>query len=388
MTAPRAPGFSLRGVRDKAFVIVSAPIDLTKVKVFPLARRESALRLAEILADPQAPPPACAPEARREIEACARHLRQARERKASVMLTYGAHLIKNGGASILIRLMERGWITHLATNGAGTIHDWEFSFAGVSSESVEDNVARGCFGTWDETGRNIMLAILAGGIDGLGYGAALGRYISQNGATLPEPASLETAIAREPGHPLTAARAELLRTMRAFALAGGRVEVKHPWKSASVPARAFALGVPFTVHPGIGYDIICTHPMYSGGAVGRAAGLDFQTFAGSLDSLDGGVAMSVGSAIMGPQVFEKAMSCVNNLRIQAARPVVSGHTIYVVDLQDGGQWDWASGEPPKTNPAYYLRFCKSYSRMGGAMRYVQCDNVAFLHQLLAALEND
>jgi hypothetical protein len=98
------------------------------------------------------------------------------------------------------------------------------------------------------------------------------------------------------------------------------------------------------------------------------------------------VVLSIGSAIMGPQVFEKALSCVNNLRIQAGRPVVSGHSIFVVDLQDGGNWDWTKGEPPKTNPAYYLRFCKSFSRMGGAMRYVQCDNAAFVHNLFHRLE--
>ena len=71
----------------------------------------------------------------------------------------------------------------------------------------------------------------------------------------------------------------------------------------------------------------------------------------------------------------------NNLRLQACRPIVQGHTIYVIDLQDGGGWDWTQGEPPRDNPAYYLRFCKSYSRMGGEMRYVQCDNVTFLHHL-------
>ena len=65
---------------------------------------------------------------------------------------------------------------------------------------------------------------------------------------------------------------------------------------------------------------------------------------------------------------------------------VNGHSIYVVDLQDGGGWDWSQGEPPKTNPAYYLRFCKSYSRMGGTMRYLQCDNAAFIHNLYHVLE--
>jgi hypothetical protein len=86
-------------------------------------------------------------------------------------------------------------------------------------------------------------------------------------------------------------------------------------------------------------------------------------------------------------VFEKSLSCVNNLRLQAGRPIVEGHTIYVVDIQDGGRWDWTKGEPPKTNPAYYLRFCKSYARMGGTMAYLQVDNLAFIHHLWQRLAN-
>ena len=84
---------------------------------------------------------------------------------------------------------------------------------------------------------------------------------------------------------------------------------------------------------------------------------------------------------MGPQVFEKALSCVNNLRLQSGLGIIRGHSFYVVDLQDGGNWDWTRGEPPKNNPAYYLRFCKSYSRMAGALHYVQCDNLMFVHHL-------
>ncbi len=106
----------------------------------------------------------------------------------------------------------------------------------------------------------------------------------------------------------------------------------------------------------------------------------------SVEQLDGGVVLSVGSAIMAPQVFEKSLSCVNNLRLQAGKKIVSGHTMFVVDIQDGGNWDWSQGEPPKDNPAYYLRFCKSFARMGGEMKYAQCDNVAFLHNLLHLLK--
>ena len=118
----------------------------------------------------------------------------------------------------------------------------------------------------------------------------------------------------------------------------------------------------------------------------RAATRDFELFGGSVENLDGGVVLSVGSAIMGPQVFEKSLSCVNNIRLQSGRPIVQGHSICVVDLQDGGGWDWSQGEPPKTNPAYYLRFCKSYSRMGGTMQYVQADNLAFMHHLYHLLK--
>jgi hypothetical protein len=168
-------------------------------------------------------------------------------------------------------------------------------------------------------------------------------------------------------------------------LPGGRVAVKHPWKETSVLGQAFAHNAPMTVHPGIGYDIIATHPMFNGAAIGRAAAMDFGLISRAVEGLDGGVVLSVGSAIMAPQVFEKSISCVNNLRLQAGRKIVHDHTFYVVDIQDGGKWDWSQGEPPTDNPAYYLRFCKSYSRMGGRMNYAQCDNVAFLHNLLELL---
>jgi hypothetical protein len=198
--------------------------------------------------------------------------------------------------------------------------------------------------------------------------------------------SLRASLCDEPSHPLAPARAELLQVMVTHGLSGGPVVLRHPWKETSILAQAFRQNVPFTVHPGIGYDIITNHPMFNGAAIGRAAGIDFRLFGRAVEQLDGGVVLSVGSAIMAPQVFEKSLSCVNNLRLQAGRKTVTDHTIYVVDIQDGGHWDWSQGEPPKSNPAYYLRFCKSFSRMGGEMRYVQCDNVVFLHNLLDLLK--
>src|SRR6202790_2811079 len=129
------------------------------------------------------------------------------------MLIYGAHLLRNGTARILERMMSRGWLTHLATNGAGTIHDWEYAWFGASTESVRTNVSSGPFGTWHETATNIHLALMAGALDGLGYGRALGKFILEDGATLPTREALAAPIAAEPAHPLTAARADLLRTI-------------------------------------------------------------------------------------------------------------------------------------------------------------------------------
>jgi hypothetical protein len=360
-------------------------MDLRKVKVYPLAERQSLSTLDQILVDPGQPPRACDPAVLGMIRECALKLAAARQRDASVILMYGAHLIKNGAMAIVNRLIERGWVTHLATNGAGTIHDWELAFLGRSMESVRKNVTTGTFGTWDETGRCINLALLAGALQNEGYGRSLGRFICEDGVTLPTTATLERSLRDQPADPLAPARAELLQAMLSHRLPAGRLAVKHLWQETSVLAQAFRHNVPLTVHPGIGYDIIATHPMFSGAAIGRAAAADFRLFGRAVEGLDGGVVLSVGSAIMAPQVFEKSMSCINNLRRQAGRQIVHDHTMYVVDIQDGGNWDWSKGEPPKDNPAYYLRFCKSFSRMGGRMNYVQCDNVAFLHNLLNLL---
>jgi hypothetical protein len=364
-----------------------APLDLKKLRVYPLADRRSLSAIENLLVGTNKPLPHCPPEMSAHIRGCADSLQAARSRGASVMLIYGAHLVKNGLLGIANAYIEDGWVTHLATNGAGTIHDWELAFQGRTEESVRANVATGTFGTWDETGRNIHLALMAGALRNEGYGRSLGRFIEEDGTTLPTTDELAGLLRNEPAHPLSPARAELLQTMTVHRIPSGRITVPHPHKATSILTHAFRHNVPLTVHPGIGYDIISNHPMFSGAAIGRAAQLDFAQFGRAVEGLDGGVVLSVGSAIMGPQVFEKSLSCVNNLRLQAGRPIVSGHTIYVVDIQDGGNWDWTQGEPPKSNPAYYLRFCKSYARMGGAMKYLECDNVVFLLHLLRELKS-
>ena len=362
------------------------PLNLKALKVYPLASRQSMSKVEEILVEPANDPAPVDDALRKTIGRCACNIKSAIQTGAGVMLIYGAHLIKNGGQLLLNRFLDHGWVTHLATNGAGIIHDWEFSFLGRSTESVRDNVATGTFGTWDETGRYIDMALLAGGIHAEGFGRALGKFVNQDGTTLPTAEELADLLRKTPAHPLSPARADLLQAMREHQIPAGPNLVLHRWRNACVLAHAFRQEVPLTVHPGIGYDIISNHPMFNGAVLGRAAEIDFKLFSASVETLDHGVVMSVGSAIMGPQVFEKSISCVNNLRLQAKHSVVKDHTIYVVDLQDGGNWDWTQGEPPKENPAYYLRFCKSFSRMGGAMHYLQCDNVTFLHHLYHSLQ--
>jgi hypothetical protein len=365
--------------------VIPEPLDLGNLKVLSLKERRSLTKADEILIDPAEAPAPCSERVAGVIRECASRIQSARHHGAAVVLIYGAHLLRNGAALLLERMMAGGWLTHLATNGAGTIHDWEYAWLGASTESVEKNVATGTFGIWHETASNIHLALMAGALEGLGYGRALGRFILEDGATVPSAGELAAAISADPRHPLTAARADLLRAMKGERWPEGRITVAHRWKHASILAQAARHNIPLTVHPGIGYDIISNHRVFNGAVVGRAAGIDFKLFGGSLRNLEGGVVLSIGSAVMGPQVFEKALSCVNNLRLQNGLGVIRGHTFYVVDLQDGGNWDWSRGEPPKNNPAYYLRFCKSFSRMGGQLNYLRCDNLMFVHHLYRQL---
>lgn len=122
------------------------PLDLRRIKVYPLAERQSLSSIERILVNPGQSPPSCPLEIKSTIGACAERIAAARKRSASVILMYGAHLVKNGAHRIVNSLVERDWVTHLATNGAGTIHDWELAFLGRTEENVKKNVATGTFG--------------------------------------------------------------------------------------------------------------------------------------------------------------------------------------------------------------------------------------------------
>jgi len=352
-------------------------LDRSKLVIKSLTQRPNKLEIEKDHVDPGQALRTMRPEAERAMDEIAGRVTMARKAGKPVILAFGAHTIKNGLGPVLIRLIEAGWVTHLATNGAGIIHDWEFAFQGASSEDVKGNVARGEFGIWQETGFWINLAIVVGAYEGLGYGESVGKMIEREGLEIPADVALKAVVAGKGKWDQVAAAADLIGVIEAFHLTPGWMAAPHPFKRYSAQAAAFRLGVPFTGHPMIGHDIIYNHPMNHGAAIGRTALRDFLAFADSVSRLQDGVYLSVGSAVMSPMIFEKALSMSQNLAIQAGRKI-DRHFIAVVDLAESN-WDWQKdGEPPKDNPAYYLRYCKTFSRMGGEMRYLSADNRDFL----------
>lgn len=320
------------------------------------------------------------------IEKTAERIKSARKNGRAIIMAFGAHVIKNGLAPVLTALMEEGWLTHLATNGAGIIHDWEFAFQGKSSEDVRENVAKGQFGIWEETGLFINLALAVGAYEALGYGESIGKMIFNEGLHIPATTELhDTAVKNAAtNHDLSASAIDLSGIIKKFKLTEGFMQIPHPFRKYSVQAAAYRLGIPFTGHPMFGHDIVYTHPLNSGAAIGRTALNDFLVYAESVSRLEHGVYMSVGSAVMSPMIFEKSLAMSQNIRIQE-NGHIDNHFMLVVDLAES-EWDWQKeGEPPQDNPAYYLRFCKTFNRMGGEMYYLKADNRDFLPALYQKL---
>jgi len=322
-----------------------------------------------------------------DIKKAAVAIRAARSAGKPVILAFGAHTIKNGLAPVLIRLMKDGWLTHLATNGAGIIHDWELAYFGATSEDVRENLSIGSFGMWQETGFYINLAITIGAYNGLGYGESVGSMINAGGLKIPGKDTLfeqlESLKDRDYGR--AASLLDLLNTVDHFSLKPGFMSVPHQHKKISAQAAASDLGVPFTGHPMFGHDIIYTHPANCGAAIGRTAERDFLWFVNSVADMQDGVYLSIGSAVMSPMIFEKALSMARNAAASRGEVIKKFH-IFVVDLAES-PWNWGkNGEPPAENPAYYLRYCKTFSRCGGIMRYIQADNREFLPAILSELQ--
>lgn len=247
----------------------------------------------------------------------------------SVIFCCGAHVLRKGNAPLLIDLMERGLLAHLALNGAGAIHDFEMALVGATSESVARYVRTGEFGLWTETGR-INDAAAAASRDGIGLGEAVGRMIHQE----------------------------------AF-----------PFRQTSVLAAGYRLRVPVTVHVAIGQDIIHEHPNFDPAATGAATYADFLIYTQSIARLEGGVFVNLGSAVMGPEVYLKALTMARNAARQRGESI-RHFTTAVFDLLALGD-DWRE-EPSKSDPRYYFRPYKTILVRtvadGGTSYYVQGDH--------------
>lgn len=319
--------------------------DRKRLKEKSVEERESK-STDSIMINPDSMPPKISELEQKLIGDLAKKIIASRKAGSPVIIAYGAHLFKNGCSPILIRLMESGYVQQLLTNGAGIIHDFEMSLIGRTEEDVRKYMAEGQFGIWDETGKYINLAIKEGAKKNLGLGESVGKCMDEEKI--------------------------------------GRKSVMFPYKQYSITWNAYRLAIPLSSCVCIGQDIIHTHPECDGAALGKTSYSDFLIFANSVSGMQNGMFISIGSAVMAPMVLEKALSMAKNAA-KAEGKSLDKYAIVVNDIQPG-TWDWSRGEPPKDNPAYYLRFCKSFSRMGGDFSYACLDNRAFLHNLYHALK--
>lgn len=361
-------------------------LDRKALRIRPLSERRNRVFAAKDMVPIDAKPRVLSKAARSVVDEAVIRMVTAKKNGRSVMLTFGAHAIKNGLGPLLIKFLEEGWVTHLATNGAGVIHDWELAYQGETGEDVRENVHAGCFGIWEETGRYINLAVCVGAYQGLGYGESVGAMIQQEHLDLPETGRLRGEITDnvESDPARSAAASDLLAIMTTFNIKPGRHDIPHRFKALSVQAAAYRLGIPFLGLPMIGQDIIYTHPVNSGAAIGRTGLRDFLAFAHGVNGLNGGAYISIGSAVMSPMIFEKALSMCQNLHIARAEHI-DDLWIAVVDLAPAGRGWSAGSEPASSEPSYYTRYLKTFSRMGGAMRYARADNRDFLLRLYGKL---
>jgi hypothetical protein len=302
--------------------------DRSQLVIKPLDERQHDVRHDSLL--PLDAQPAELDEASMQaVEALGRRLVRARDDGAPVLMLMGAHVIRAGVARQLIDLMERGLITHIGTNGAGVIHDFELARIGATCESVARYIRCGEFGLWRETAE-INDIVREGTARGEGLGESVGRMI---------------------------------------------FESNFPHRDTSVLAAGVRLGIPVTAHVGIGYDIVHEHPNFDPAAYGTASYRDFLTVCDTVSRLEGGVFLCVGSAVMGPEVYLKALAMARNVARQHERQV-SHFTTGVFDLLPL-EGDF-SREASKSDPQYYYRPWKTVLVRtvadGGASFYVRGDH--------------
>jgi hypothetical protein len=248
--------------------------DLSAVRTYPLASRNSKAK-AELFGKPHRPGAsfgewvASLPDilGARDLKAVIAALHAAKQRGAGIVWGLGAHVIKTGVSPLIIDLMQRGYVSAIAMNGAGIIHDFEVALAGATSEDVDEALGPGRFGMADETGRLLNGAIEAAAQQARGLGQTVAAMLAS----------------------LNPAHAEL-----------------------SVAVAAHRLSIPLTVHVAVGTDVIHMHPAASGAALGDASLRDFRYFASSISKLAGGVYLNCGSAVVLPEVFLKAVALAKN----------------------------------------------------------------------------
>jgi hypothetical protein len=248
--------------------------DLSDVRTYPLSSRKSKAK-AEDFAAPHQKGGSVAAFVDRlpntlgaaDLRAVARAVVDARAAGGGIIWGFGAHVIKTGLSPVLIDLARRGFVSALATNGAGIIHDFEIALGGATSEDVDETLGQGRFGMADETGRLLNRAINEGVAQGLGIGQSVGKYLA---------------------------------------------DAQPPFGHLSVVLAAAQLGVPLTVHVALGTDIIHMHPDASGEALGAGSLRDFRYFVSNVARLHRGVYLNCGSAVLLPEVFLKAVALARN----------------------------------------------------------------------------
>ncbi len=279
--------------------------DRSRLILKPLAERTHDLQHSTLLSL-DAVPDALDDQSMQRIALLGERLIAARERGASILMLMGAHVLRAGVQRPFIDMLERGLITHVGMNGAGPIHDYELARIGATCESVARYIRSGEFGLWRETGE-INDIVREGAAAGMGLGEAIGRAI---------------------------------------------FESDFPHKETSVTAACVRLGIPITVHPGIGYDIIHEHPNFDPAAFGTASYRDFLTVCDTVSNLEGGVFLCFGSAVMGPEVYLKALSMARNVAHQEGRQIANFTTAAFDLIAIDGDFQQ---EASKSNPQYYYR---------------------------------
>ncbi|MDR3109746.1 MAG: hypothetical protein LBU65_08675 [Planctomycetaceae bacterium] len=277
--------------------------DRSRLKLKPISERVPGFTLDNMI-DPESP----ASLEHASLDILADRVRKAKERKSTVMWMLGASVIHNGNGLVLNKLMEEGYVTHYALNGAAAFQDFELAMVGGTMENVMKYVGEGQFGLWTETGDLFNEALKEGDRDGLGFGESVGRMIDRN---------------------------------------------NFPYKQNSVLWNAYKLRLPATVHHVFGCDVYQELMSFDGAAAGKASHIDFLIYTQSIMNLEGGAFYNFGSRTIGPEVYLKALSMSRNIRFQRNEKI-SRFTTSVIDVLplEGQNVHEA---PPKSDPRYYFR---------------------------------